>query len=102
MGKNFTFELPVLKDGTLVTTDPYSIVRHHSYTAVAMVISGILLYHLGEGSWLGECAGRSGIAGLIFMWIYIGLNLLTVYATLQRIPKEVRLCKRNFGAQWDE
>lgn len=42
MGRFFTFELTMSSDHYLVTTGPYSFIRHPSYTAAIMLIMGSL------------------------------------------------------------
>ena len=76
LGTMFTFEMSIRKDHMLVTSGPYSIVRHPGYTGIFLVVIGIFLVHglkvsfplivvvintepfssgfLGEGEWYTE------------------------------------------------
>ena len=45
LGTMFTFEMSIRKDHMLVTSGPYSIVRHPGYTGIFLVIIGIFLVH---------------------------------------------------------
>jgi protein-S-isoprenylcysteine O-methyltransferase Ste14 len=41
LGKHFTFEMSIKKDHGLITSGPYSVVRHPSYTALALNCLGM-------------------------------------------------------------
>jgi protein-S-isoprenylcysteine O-methyltransferase Ste14 len=55
LGTLFTFEVTILPDHKLVTSGPYSYVRHPSYTGIYMTLLGPTLMALSPGSWLREC-----------------------------------------------
>ncbi|KAJ8480995.1 hypothetical protein ONZ51_g6289 [Trametes cubensis] len=54
LGRFFTYEITIRQDHRLVTSGPYSIVRHPSYLAIILIVVGNLLCFLGPGSWLRE------------------------------------------------
>ncbi|EKM52178.1 uncharacterized protein PHACADRAFT_212748 [Phanerochaete carnosa HHB-10118-sp] len=54
LGRHFTFELAIRKDHKLVTSGPYSVVRHPSYTGYWVYITGIAVSQLGPGSLYAE------------------------------------------------
>ncbi|KAF9022890.1 hypothetical protein BDZ89DRAFT_187014 [Hymenopellis radicata] len=62
MGKMFTFELAQRQDHKLITTGPYSIVRHPSYTGSVLAFAGSAVCLLGRNSWMWE-SGALGTAG---------------------------------------
>ncbi|OBZ76521.1 hypothetical protein A0H81_03490 [Grifola frondosa] len=62
LGRLFTFELALRDDHKLVTSGPYSIVRHPAYTGLILAMAGIALIHLGPGSWW-DALGCGGAAG---------------------------------------
>lgn len=102
MGRFFTFELAVKKDHQLITTGPYAIVRHPSYTACIILFAGSALVTLGRGSWLTECAaiwssafGRVGAGLLIGWWIWATKVLIG------RTKSEDAILKKEFGPQWE-
>ena len=75
LGKPFTYEIPDVAKGTspaprLVTTGPYSFVRHPSYLALWIISLAIPLYHLSPNSqsWVID----SGILDWEVMGIAIG------------------------------
>ena len=43
LGRFFTFQLAVFKEHKLVTSGPYSIVRHPSYTALLIARTGLFM-----------------------------------------------------------
>lgn len=55
LGTLFTFEVTILPDHKLVTTGPYSYVRHPSYTGIYMTLLGPSVMALAPGSWIREC-----------------------------------------------
>lgn len=67
----------------LITTGPFSVVKHPLYTAVALLVlpgAGLLL-----NTWLGVAAG---------LVVYAGSRIYS--------PEEETLLSRTFGARWDE
>jgi len=102
LGNLFTFELSIRKNHRLITSGPYAIVRHPSYTGLIMTILGYSLCHLSGGSWLRECSGLSldGTVGrvLISMWAAGGVFAISVIAG--RTNKEDTMLKNEFS-DWD-
>ena len=45
LGSMFTFEMSIRKDHILVTSGPYAIVRHPSYTGIILVAIAVSLVH---------------------------------------------------------
>ncbi|RPD62525.1 hypothetical protein L226DRAFT_610936 [Lentinus tigrinus ALCF2SS1-7] len=103
MGKNFTFELTIRKEHSLVTSGPYSIVRHPAYTAVNMVVAGTILCLFGKGSMLLECGVLGTWAGKLFALAWLA-ELLSVPSIMvfSRVRTEDAMLKKTFGQQWDE
>lgn len=48
LGSMFTYEMSIRKDHVLVTSGPYSFVRHPGYTGVLFTVAGMLLLHGAE------------------------------------------------------
>ncbi|KAF8351913.1 hypothetical protein F5887DRAFT_933008 [Amanita rubescens] len=81
--------MSVAKDHRLVTTGPYSIVRHPSYTGGFMATTSIFLLHASQGSWVRESgllryhSGKIGAGIFAFLiaispktiWRQMGLGL---------------------------
>jgi protein-S-isoprenylcysteine O-methyltransferase Ste14 len=102
LGDLFTFELSIRKNHRLITSGPYAVVRHPSYTGLIMVILGYSLCHLSSGSWLRECSGLSldGVGKvLVSMWAIGGVFSVSVIAA--RTYKEDTMLKNEFS-DWDQ
>ena len=52
LGRFYTFDLSVRQHHKLITTGPYSVVRHPGYSALGLFYPGLLLLHYAPGSWL--------------------------------------------------
>jgi len=103
LGNLFTFELSIRKNHRLITSGPYAVVRHPSYTGLIMAVLGYYLCHLSGGSWLRECSGLSldGTVGkvLISVWAIGGVFSISVIAA--RTYKEDTMLKNEFS-DWDQ
>jgi len=101
LGHFFTFELSVRKGHQLVTTGPYAIIRHPSYTGITMQFIGVLILYGSRTSWLRESGILETIPGLkasVLLWVVergiAGLSLLL------RINQEEQVVKSHFGDEW--
>ncbi|KAJ7233385.1 hypothetical protein C8J57DRAFT_1532523 [Mycena rebaudengoi] len=70
----------------LITSGPYAIVRHPSYSGALLAALGVALCHLSPGTWLVWAVGASVICA----------------ALTSRIRKEDAMLQKNFGREWDE
>ena len=106
LGRVFTYELAVRKEHRLVTTGPYAVVRHPSYTALFIHFPAALLSQLGPGSWWYECTGswrETGVAGAIVLPAFWVATLPIWYTFfLTRASREDEVMRKEFGAKWDE
>ena len=104
MGEMFTFELSIRKSHQLVTTGPYSVVRHPSYSSGAMALFGALACHTVPGSWFfDECSALLSISWIriIIGGGYVLASVLAVAVVAPRLDKEDAMLKREFGSEWD-
>ncbi|KAG2114417.1 hypothetical protein DEU56DRAFT_919578 [Suillus clintonianus] len=106
LGRFFTFELSIRPDHKLVTSGPYSIVRHPSYSGALCVVLGILLCHFHTRSWLVSCSGMFPSSGqwvkLILGCIWTAALGLVFSGFGRRIEKEEAMMQGNFGDQWKD
>jgi protein-S-isoprenylcysteine O-methyltransferase Ste14 len=96
LGRLFTFELSIRKDHKLITTGPYSIVRHPSYAGLIFNLVGIAVCYTGKGSWLKECT----LNGQLFQalaWIWMFYGILCIFL---RMRNEDDMLKKEFGKDW--
>ncbi len=100
LGRHFTYELSMQKDHTLVTTGPYSIVRHPSYTGVLLFMVGVSLTQRSAGSWWVEYAmwnSKLGqAAGVMWMIVVCG----GIGLTLSRGEKEDDVLRSESKDEW--
>ncbi|KAK0459210.1 uncharacterized protein EV420DRAFT_1269306 [Desarmillaria tabescens] len=99
MGEMFTFEHTVKKDHRLMTTGPYSVVRHPSYTGMIMILVGTGLWQAAPGSWTRE-------SGYLQTWLgalctAAGILWLGIAFVLRSSEEDVVLSKQ-FGEEWSE
>ncbi len=101
LGRHFTLELSVLKDHELITSGPYSIVRHPSYTGGLMTVFGAILSRGSHGSWLRESGvlhTRVG-AALVGLWVFLACGL--GFGASSRVKEEDAFLRKEFGIEWD-
>ncbi|KAI0670381.1 ICMT-domain-containing protein [Trametes maxima] len=100
LGKYFTWQVSVQDDHKLITTGPYSFVRHPSYFGALMMLVGKTLSLLGPGSYpaesgiMGTWWGKGVVGGMLGYWAWV------VLALLRRASKEDDVLSRRFGEQW--
>ena len=81
LGKQFSVEVTIQEDHELVTSGPYSRIRHPRYL-------GLLVFALG-------------MALLFRSWAGLGALGLLALIILTRVVDEDRLLHREFGEQWE-
>ncbi|TFK45848.1 ICMT-domain-containing protein [Heliocybe sulcata] len=102
LGKYFTFELSIRKEHRLVTSGPYSYVRHPAYTGGMIAGLGTSVCFLGEGSWLRECGWLHTFIGKTVVGAFLFPVILGSLIAVRRTIVEDRTLQREFGVQWDE
>ncbi|KAK2463348.1 hypothetical protein APHAL10511_004659 [Amanita phalloides] len=101
LGKRFTFGMTIQKDHELVTTGPYSIVRHPSYTGMLMFAASATLLTATKGSWARESGLLSRLSGQMVVASFALLTGAMNVIVLFRIRDEERELRKRFGEQWD-
>ncbi|KAG2153580.1 uncharacterized protein EDB93DRAFT_225259 [Suillus bovinus] len=100
LGRLFTFQLSVRKGHHLVTTGPYAVVRHPSYTGGCMQMFGMIILHGSPTSWLRH-SGVLDIFGLklaVMAWL-AGMAVVFI-SYLFRVHEEDEALKSAFGDEW--
>lgn len=100
LGRLFTWEITVKDDHKLITTGPYSIVRHPSYAGNVMIGVGTILCHFGAGSWYAAYGGLETTAGVIFAAAWSAWMLWLPTMLVSRVSKEDDILKARFGEEW--
>lgn len=102
LGKHFTFVLTMKKDQTLVTTGPYSVIRHPSYTGLAMVVIAIALVHATDGSWMRESGMlRTPFGQLVFV-TFILFPVVGIVTLLARVKEEEDELRKRYKKEWED
>ena len=102
MGKHFTLQVTVLKDHKLITSGPYSYVRHPSYTGAYIYFAGVALWYTAEGSWLRESEVYKKPLTWVCLAPVVGHLFLVNLVLFRRIAKEDEMMKKGFGKEWAE
>ncbi|KAJ7031629.1 hypothetical protein C8F04DRAFT_960141 [Mycena alexandri] len=102
LGRHFTFEVGIFSHHKLVTTGPYRIVRHPSYTGALLAYAGLMLYYASPGTWIMECVIKGSMVGRIFGVLYALLMFIVVTGLTWRIPKEDDALRAVFGKEWED
>ncbi|KAF5314362.1 hypothetical protein D9619_011942 [Psilocybe cf. subviscida] len=105
MGRHFTFRVTVLKSHTLVTTGPYSIVRHPAYSGGTLILLALPFWYASQGSWIYESVIARGSTPAA--WFAVAATCATLGAPVAWIPtrraaEEDALMRKEFGKAWDE
>jgi protein-S-isoprenylcysteine O-methyltransferase Ste14 len=102
MGKLFTFDLSIKANHRLITTGPYSIVRHPSYTGISLISIGLVLSIVSKGGWFTECGGLASPWTKIPALVWLVWDFSKPFLLGYRVTKEDRVLKAEFGAEWDQ
>ena len=100
MGSQFTFEVVINDDHTLITTGPYRYVRHPSYIAGCVFSLGTLLMGYGPGSLLAESGVWCTAPGLMAVGTGVGFAVLSLGLLVRRVPGEDAVLRREFKEEW--
>ncbi|KAG2078391.1 hypothetical protein BDR04DRAFT_305888 [Suillus decipiens] len=101
LGKCWSWQLSIRRDHRLVTSGPYSLVRHPSYTGFLLQYIGLIAMYGEQGSWLRQ----SGIlqVPLVNVLVAMGFFAFTVGAwmAVSRPPVEDKMLQRALGKDWE-
>lgn len=101
LGRYFTFLLSVRQDHRLITTGPYAIVRHPSYTGMMMLCLGIIILHGSRDSWLRASGVSAKIPGVLPVVAGTSIVCTAVnFALFSRMKREDRMMHSAFGEEW--
>lgn len=101
LGKLWSFQLSIRKEHRLMTSGPYSIVRHPSYTAFLLQYIGFIVMYGSPGSWMRQ----SGILQVPFMKAIAAITFIvfTACALLvsTRPAVEDEMMHHAMGEEWE-
>jgi protein-S-isoprenylcysteine O-methyltransferase Ste14 len=100
LGRQWSYPISIRKEHRLVTSGPYSIVRHPSYTGYLLQYAGIVAVYTSKGSWMRE----SGVLQVPVVKVVAGscFFLLTalVGTAIDRPAIEDKMLQRVVGDEW--
>lgn len=99
MGRFFTFELTMSSDHYLVTTGPYSFIRHPSYTAAIMLIMGSLTEFFAWSAYPSACDLVTTYYASP-LYFCIAMAVFSVASLYQRTFVEDRQLRERFSKDW--
>ncbi|KAJ7169198.1 hypothetical protein C8R43DRAFT_982584 [Mycena crocata] len=100
LGRHFTFQLSLRDGHRLITTGPYGIVRHPSYTGANMAQCGLLLVHLCGGSWWSSVGHATWWGNILAANCIVCVLALT--PPFRRGGAEDAFLKSKFGVEWEQ
>ena len=102
LGRLFTWEMSVRNDHQLITSGPYAIVRHPSYTGLALIACGNIVLLASKGSYFVQAGLWNTIAGKVVGYSVSAYLVLVTLTLCARARQEDAMLRREFGAEWDE
>lgn len=101
LGRYFTFQLSVRKGHRIVTTGPYAVIRHPSYTAGIVQVIGMLILHGSHTSWLRN-SGVLNIPGLkLVVMAWLAQVIVLTINVIGRVSEEDKVLKLAFKDEWE-
>ncbi|KAG1883295.1 hypothetical protein F4604DRAFT_283084 [Suillus subluteus] len=102
LGKLWSFHLSIRKEHRLVTSGPYSVVRHPSYTGLLLQSAGAAVMYGSQGSWMRQ----SGILQVPFIKVlavtsFFVFTPLCAWISISRPAVEDQMLQRALGEEWD-
>ncbi|KAG2055277.1 hypothetical protein BDR06DRAFT_934323 [Suillus hirtellus] len=102
LGKLWNFHVSVKTEHRLVTSGPYSVVRHPSYTGLLLQTAGIAVMYGSQGSWTRQ----SGILQVLFIKVFaitflVFTTILHTWIPFNRPAAEDQMLQRAFGEEWE-
>ncbi|KAG1733697.1 hypothetical protein EDB19DRAFT_1207587 [Suillus lakei] len=101
LGELWNAQLKIRKEHRLVTSGPYSVVHHPSYTAYLLQNVGIIVMYGSPGSWMRQ----SGILQVPFMKVPAAINFVMftigAWIAISRPSVEDKMLQRALGEDWE-
>jgi protein-S-isoprenylcysteine O-methyltransferase Ste14 len=102
LGDLYTFEFTFRKDHKLITTGPYSIVRHPAYAAGCVGMVGMLMCQFSQGTWMRESGVLGTALGKVGVGVWVFFEVVRRSVAIARASREDEALKKVFGNAWTE
>lgn len=102
MGRHFTFELTIQRNHKLITTGPYALVRHPSYTGMFIFSAGSLLCLFGSGSYWNASRMWGCLVGWMLGGFYVAYRVYVNAVLFARVAKEDEVLRKEFKEEWEQ
>ncbi|KAI0374890.1 hypothetical protein BV20DRAFT_399620 [Pilatotrama ljubarskyi] len=100
LGRFFSWQLSLQDDHKLITTGPYSVVRHPSYSGWCLLALGDVLSLLSPGSIYAQSVLSASRFGKAAAGAVVGYLAFVTYVLCSRINKEDEVLSKEFGEDW--
>jgi protein-S-isoprenylcysteine O-methyltransferase Ste14 len=100
LGTLFTFQLTIRQDHKLITSGPYGIVRHPSYSGGILLLTGMALAVLSPHGYVDECGLMSTPVRWVFL-LWVGGLGYWIISLFGRGSFEDATLKKEFGVSWE-
>ena len=100
MGRHFTFKMTIQKDHQLITSGPYSVVRHPSYSANLLVFVASWLCLFGPGSYWQAAELWTYPVSMVAGGFYIIGTAYIQTGLFGRVAKEDEVLRQEFKEHW--
>ncbi|KAG0706259.1 hypothetical protein DFH29DRAFT_1067028 [Suillus ampliporus] len=101
LAKLWSFQLSIRKEHRLVTSGPYSVVRHPSYTGFLLQYVGIILMYGNQGSWMRQ----SGILQVPFVKVLVSVSFflftMSAWLAISRPSLEDKMLQGALREEWE-
>ncbi|RDX45366.1 hypothetical protein OH76DRAFT_1004682 [Lentinus brumalis] len=102
LGRFFIWAVGLREDHKLVTSGPYRIVRHPSYTGALLLIAGNFMLLFSDGSLFVESGLRSTWAGKVVITTVVAHLTWVAAGAVHRTRAEDEMLRKAFGKSWEE
>ncbi len=100
LGRFFTWEMSLKKDQNLVTTGPYAVVRHPSYTGTLLASLGTFVCQIGPGTWMAESGWFESKSVRVLYGIWLAYTAYIPYMMMWRTYAEDKVLREQFPEEW--
>ncbi|PPR01328.1 hypothetical protein CVT24_006330 [Panaeolus cyanescens] len=100
LARLFTFVIGIQKGHQLITTGPYSIVRHPGYAAFVLINAGLILVHVNHQPIPSSFSPVIEAIVRIYNAAYILVSTAATVFLLKRADLEEKLLQAEFGDAW--